>query len=470
MTSATSATKSPSGGAGTMADGGMRILLVEDEQTIAVTLADDLGGAGYDVLHIPDGKQAIAELQRKSFDVVITDVRLPGADGLEVLKAAKQARPDTEVVMMTAYATVEHAVEAMRLGADDYIQKPFLNEHVLDRLQRIGSFRALLDENQRLKEQLQAKDGGLPGVIGQSRAMQSVVKTVRTVAVTDASVLIEGESGTGKERIARAIHNLSNRKERAFVALSCGALPDTLLETELFGHEKGAFTDAGRQRRGRFEVADGGTIFLDDIDDMPMSVQVKLLRVLQEREFERVGGEDLVHVDIRVVAATKVPLLDHVREGRFREDLYYRLNVVPVQLPGLRDREGDVPLLVRHFIDKLGGGRAFTVKTDVLEAMSAYSWPGNVRELENRCAQAIALSGGAKILKKEHLLPVDKSRRAALEPPEKMQSLREVLVQAERAHLEHVLRGVGGHRTKAASVLGISRKVLWEKLKDYGIS
>ncbi|MEC7726409.1 MAG: sigma-54 dependent transcriptional regulator, partial [Planctomycetota bacterium] len=280
----------------------------------------------------------------------------------------------------------------------------------------------------------------------------------------------EGESGTGKERIARAIHNLSNRKERAFVALSCGALPDTLLETELFGHEKGAFTDAGRQRRGRFEVADGGTIFLDDIDDMPMSVQVKLLRVLQEREFERVGGEDLVHVDIRVVAATKVPLLDHVREGRFREDLYYRLNVVPVQLPGLRDRDGDVPLLVRHFIDKLGGGRAFTVKTDVLEAMSAYSWPGNVRELENRCAQAIALSGGAKILKKEHLLPVDKSRRAALEPPEKMQSLREVLVQAERAHLEHVLRGVGGHRTKAASVLGISRKVLWEKLKDYGIS
>ena len=453
-----------------MADASMRILLVEDEQTIAVTLSDDLEAAGHEVQHVADGKAAISELQRRSFDVVITDVRLPGADGLEVLKAAKQARPDTEVMMMTAYATVEHAVEAMRLGADDYIQKPFLNEHVLDRLQRIGKFRALLDENQRLKEQLQTKDGGLPGVIGKSRAMQAVVKTVRTVAVTDASVLIEGESGTGKERIARAIHGLSARKDRAFVALSCGALPDTLLETELFGHEKGAFTDAGRQRRGRFEVADGGTIFLDDIDDMPMSVQVKLLRVLQEREFERVGGEELVQVDIRVVAATKVPLLDHVREGKFREDLFYRLNVVPVQLPGLRDREGDVPLLVHHFIDKLGGGKSFTVKTDVLEAMSDYSWPGNVRELENRCAQAIALSGGAKVLKKEHLLPVDKSRRAALEPPEKMQTLREVLVDAERAHLEHVLRGVGGHRTKAASVLGISRKVLWEKLKDYGIS
>ena len=453
-----------------MTDGPMRVLLVEDEQTIAVTLQDDLEGAGYEVKHFADGKAAIAELAVRAYDVVITDVRLPGADGMQVLQAAKRARPDTEVLVMTAYATVEHAVESMRLGADDYIQKPFLNEHVLERLLRIGKFRALLSENQRLREQLQTNTGqGLPGVIGQSRAMQSVVKTVRTVAPTDASVLIEGESGTGKERVARAIHALSARKDKPFVALSCGALPDTLLETELFGHEKGAFTDAQKLRRGRFEVADGGTIFLDDIDDMPLAVQVKLLRVLQEREFERVGGETLVHVDIRVVAATKVPLLDHVRAGKFREDLYYRLNVVPVRLPPLREREGDLPLLVQHFIERLGGGRSFTVKTDVLEAMSDYSWPGNVRELENRLAQAVALSGGATILKKEHLLPVDKTRRAALEPPTALRTLREVMVEAEREHLRVVLRGVGGHRTKAASVLGISRKVLWEKLKDYGI-
>jgi DNA-binding NtrC family response regulator len=448
----------------------MRILLVEDEQTIAVTLQDDLEGAGYEVRHIADGKLAIAELGHTSYDVVITDVRLPGADGMQVLQAAKRARPDTEVLVMTAYATVEHAVESMRLGADDYIQKPFLNEHVIERLKRIGKFRSLLSENQRLREQLQTNHGqGLPGVIGQSRAMQTVVKTVRTVAPTEASVLIEGESGTGKERIARAVHLLSPRKDKPFVALSCGALPDTLLETELFGHEKGAFTDAQRLRRGRFEVADGGTIFLDDIDDMPLSVQVKLLRVLQEREFERVGGETLVHVDIRVIAATKVPLLDHVRAGKFREDLYYRLNVVPVRLPPLRERDGDMPLLVQHFIEKLGGGRPYTVKTDVLEVMSEYSWPGNVRELENRLAQAIALSGGATILKKEHLLPIDRSRRAALEPPTALRTLREVLVEAEREHLRVVLKGVGGHRTKAASVLGISRKVLWEKLKDYGI-
>ncbi|MFN9755051.1 MAG: sigma-54-dependent transcriptional regulator [Planctomycetota bacterium] len=448
----------------------VRILLVEDEATIAVTLTDDLEAAGYEVKHVADGKAAISELGQTSYDVVITDVRLPGAAGMQVLQAAKRARPDTEVLVMTAFATVEHAVEAMRLGADDYIPKPFLNEQVLERIQRIGKFRALLSENQRLREQLKDVHGqGLPGVIGQSRAMQTVVKTVRTVAPTDASVLIEGESGTGKERIARAIHQLSARKDKPFVALSCGALPDTLLETELFGHEKGAFTDAQKLRRGRFEVADGGTIFLDDIDDMPLSVQVKLLRVLQEREFERVGGESLVKVDIRVVAATKVPLLEHVRAGKFREDLYYRLNVVPVRLPPLREREGDMPMLVQHFVEKLGGGRPLTVKTDVLEAMAEYSWPGNVRELENRIAQAVALSGGATVLKKEHLLPVDRSRRAALEPPTALRSLREVLVDAEREHLRAVLRGVGGHRTKAASVLGISRKVLWEKLKDYGI-
>ncbi|MFN6196367.1 MAG: sigma-54-dependent transcriptional regulator [Planctomycetota bacterium] len=448
----------------------VRILLVEDEATIAVTLTDDLEAAGYEVKHVADGKAAISELGQTSYDVVITDVRLPGADGMQVLQAAKRARPDTEVLVMTAFATVEPAVEAMRLGAVDYIPKPFLNEQVLERIQRIGKFRALLSENQRLREQLKDVHGqGLPGVIGQSRAMQTVVKTVRTVAPTDASVLIEGESGTGKERIARAIHQLSARKDKPFVALSCGALPDTLLETELFGHEKGAFTDAQKLRRGRFEVADGGTIFLDDIDDMPLSVQVKLLRVLQEREFERVGGESLVKVDIRVVAATKVPLLEHVRAGKFREDLYYRLNVVPVRLPPLREREGDMPMLVQHFVEKLGGGRPLTVKTDVLEAMAEYSWPGNVRELENRIAQAVALSGGATVLKKEHLLPVDRSRRAALEPPTALRSLREVLVDAEREHLRAVLRGVGGHRTKAASVLGISRKVLWEKLKDYGI-
>jgi DNA-binding NtrC family response regulator len=446
----------------------MKILLVEDEKTIAVTLGEDLRAAGHDVLHTPDGKKAVTILGEESFDCVITDMRLPGADGLQVLRAAKEARLNTEVLVITAYATIEQAVDAIRQGADDYIQKPFLNDTVLERIRRIESYRALLDENRRLREELR-NDSGLPGIIGRSLLMQDLCKLVRTVAPTDATVLIEGESGTGKERVARAIHGLSPRKDKPFVALSCGALPETLLETELFGHERGAFTDASQRRRGRFEIADGGSIFLDDIDDMPQQTQVKLLRVLQEREFERVGGERTVKVDIRVISATKAPMLDLVRRGDFREDLYYRLNVVPVKLPPLRDREGDVPLLVQHFITRMSNGRKLTVKTDVLGAMCGYSWPGNVRELENHVAQAVAMSGGSTVLRKEHLLPVDKTRRAALEPPTNLASLREVLVDSERAHLKRVLRGVGGHRTKAASVLGISRKVLWEKLKDYGI-
>ncbi len=448
----------------------MKVLLVEDEETIAITLGDDLRDAEHEVIHTADGKEAVRILGEQTFDAVITDVRLPGADGLQVLKAAKAARPQTEVLVMTAFATVEDAVEALRQGADDYIQKPFSNDAVLERMKRVAKHRAVLDENRRLRDQLKGQQGGLPGVIGRSRLMLDVMKTVRTVAANDASVLIEGESGTGKERIAQALHRLSARKDKPFIALSCGALPENLLETELFGHEKGAFTDAGKKRRGRFEMADGGTFFLDDIDDMPMATQVKLLRVIQEREFERVGGEELIKVDIRIVSATKVPLMKHVKDGKFREDLFYRLNVVPVQLPPLRDRDGDVPLLVQHFLEALGDGRQFTVKTDVLEVMSDYTWPGNVRELENRVAQAIALSGTSTILKKEHLLPVDKDRRAALDPPNELESLREVLVRAERAHLQQVLRAVGGHRTKAASVLGISRKVLWEKLKDYGIT
>jgi len=446
----------------------MKILLVEDEKTIAIPLTDDLVGAGHEVVHEDDGAAALALLKKQAFDCVITDVRLPGADGLEVLKAAKSARPDTEVLVMTAYATIEHAVEAMHAGADDYIQKPFLNEAVLERLARIASFRSLVDQNRQLQADLRG-DSGLPGVIGESRAMTDVVKVVRTVAPTEASVLIEGASGTGKECVASAIHRLSARSEEPFVAISCGALPDTLLETELFGHEKGAFTDAQKMRKGRFELANKGTIFLDDIDDMPLATQVKLLRVIQERQFERVGGEETIDVDIRIVSATKAPLVDLVKSGDFREDLYYRLNVVPVKLPPLCDREGDVALLAQHFIRKLSDGKQYRIKTAVLEAMSHYSWPGNVRELENHVAQAIAMSGTSSVLKKEHLLPVDKARRAALEPPTDLRTLREVLVEVEREHLESVLRSVGGHRTKAASVLGISRKVLWEKLKDYGI-
>jgi DNA-binding NtrC family response regulator len=296
-----------------------------------------------------------------------------------------------------------------------------------------------------------------------------VFKRIATVAPTDATVLIEGESGTGKERVARALHERSARARGPFVAISCAALPETLLEAELFGHEKGAFTDAHRERKGRFELAQGGTLFLDDIDDMPLSVQVKLLRVLQERTFERLGSEESRKLDIRVVAATKKPLKDLVREGRFREDLFYRVHVVPVRIPPLRERGGDVPLLLQHMVERHGKGRPYRVSGPTQNLLERYPWPGNVRELENAVQRAIALAGDALELRKEHLLPLDTRWRGATEPADEVRPLREVLRETEVAHVRRALESTGGHRTQTAELLGISRKVLWEKLRDFGI-
>jgi len=449
----------------------VQILLAEDEPGIGLTLKDDLEEAGHQVLWAKTGSEALRALEEGWFDCLITDVRMPGADGIDLLKRAKAKRPETEVLVMTAYATVEQAVEAMREGAFDYFQKPFLNEVVLERIGQIERLRHLQDENERLRRNLDELPDALPNIIGSSAPMQDVFKLIRTVAPSDTSVLVEGESGTGKERVARAIHRLSPRRDKAFVAISCGALPETLLEDELFGHERGAFTDAARTRRGRFELAQGGTVFLDDIDDMSLPTQVKLLRVLQEREFERVGGEKTISVDLRVISATKVPLEELVRKGSFREDLFYRLKVVTIALPPLRERKGDLPLLVAHFIERYGKGQEYEVGTNDLAAMEAYDWPGNIRELENSIERAIALAGGKKKLRREHLLPTARSlvTPKGVEVDQEKRTLKEVLVEVEKQHLKLVLASVGGHRTNAAKVLGISRKVLWEKLKDYGI-
>lgn len=449
----------------------MNILLAEDEPGIGLTLRDDLEDAGHKVLWAKTGSEALRALEDGWFDCLITDVRMPGGDGIDLLKRAKAKRPETEVLVMTAYATVEQAVEAMREGAFDYFQKPFLNEVVLERIGQIERLLHLQKENERLRRNLDALPDALPNIIGSSKPMQDVFKLIRTVAPSDTSVLVEGESGTGKERVARALHRLSPRRDKPFVAISCGALPETLLEDELFGHERGAFTDAARARKGRFELAQGGTVFLDDIDDMTLPTQVKLLRVLQEREFERVGGEKTIQVDLRVISATKVPLEDLVRKGSFREDLFYRLKVVTIALPPLRDRKGDLPLLVAHFIERYGKGQEYEVSTTDLATMEAYDWPGNIRELENSIERAIALAGGKKKLRREHLLPGARSLLAPkdTEVDQEKRTLKEVLVEVEKKHLKLVLASVGGHRTNAAKVLGISRKVLWEKLKDYGI-
>jgi DNA-binding NtrC family response regulator len=450
----------------------LRILLADDERAIGITLRDDLERAGHKVTLVRDGNEARAALGETTFDVLVTDIKMPGASGIELLEEVKRTRPDTEVVIVTGYGTIESAVDATRKGAFEYVLKPFDNDQILVTLRKIEEFRRLRRENAELRESL-GQEKALEHLIGRSPAMVKVVERVRAVAESDANVLITGESGTGKERVAKAIHELSRRKEGPFVPLACAAIPAPLLEDEIFGHERGAFTDAKERKLGRFERAEGGTIFLDDVDDMPLETQVKLLRVLQERQFERLGGEKPIKVDVRVVTATKVDLAAAAEDGEFREDLFYRLNVVPLELPPLREREGDVPLLVEHFLRRHGHGQAYTVPPEVMAELSAYRWPGNVRELENAVERAIALSPPSRVLSRDVLLESALRRRGKGRGDEAddgaLVALREVVRESEAAHIRRVLKACNGHRANAAQTLGISRKNLWEKMKEYGI-
>ena len=446
----------------------LEILLVEDEETIRVTLGDDLVAAGHRVTALREGSEARSLLENRVFDVVITDIRLPGSDGLQILHKAREVRPSTEVILMTGYGTIETAVEALRAGAYHYLLKPFLNEEMLEHVGRIGHLKALEDDNLQLREKL-GRFEGFESIVGRSRVMREVVGTIKRVAKTDTSVLIEGESGTGKEVIARAIHDHSTRTSGTFMPLSCASLPESLIEAELFGHEKGAFTDARKSRKGRFELAHNGTLFLDDVDDLELTAQVKLLRAIEERTIERVGGEESIKVDIRLLTATKKDLTQLVAEGKFREDLYYRLNVVNVKLPPLRDRPDDVPLLLEHFVRRHGGGRPYEIKPKVMEELIKYGWPGNVRELQHAIERAIALAGEARFLKKEHLLPPSGEFRSASRIGGRVETLKECVEDAEKDHIRKVLKLTRGHRAQAAKLLGISRKNLWEKLRDYDL-
>lgn len=453
----------------------MRVILAEDEPTIVVTLGDALRGAGHSVFDAPDTGTALEFLDGGLPNVVLTDIRMPGKGGMAVLARALELEPERPVVVMTGYGTVDQAVEAMRLGARNYIQKPFRNEAILAMIEDFARLEELRTENRSLRERL-GEARSLAGIVGGSPQMEAVFERIRTVAPTEATVLIEGESGTGKERVARALHEQSGRSKGPFIPISCAALPETLLEAELFGHEKGAFTDARQERRGRFELADGGTLFLDDIDDMPLAVQVKLLRVLQERSFERVGGEVPVEVDIRVLAATKVSLRELVNAGQFREDLFYRIHVVPLSLPPLRERVGDVPLLLSHFLERHAagsgqspGGETHTVSRSTMVALENHPWPGNVRELENAVQRAVALAGERRELALDELVAVDPRWRGALKTSGELRPLREVLRGHEIEHIRRALVESGGHRTQTADILGISRKVLWEKIRDFEI-
>lgn len=439
-----------------------RILVVDDEPTVCLALTNWLKEDNYFTVAVEDGPKAMAAVREKYWDIVLLDLKMPGMDGLEVLREIKKIAPQTVVIMMTAYASITSSVQAMKEGAYDYIVKPLNVEELSLMLKKIVEHQQLVTENillrKRLREQYEFED-----IIGKSPAMQEVFELIETVANSNATVLISGETGTGKELVARAIHTRSSRRYNPFIAVSCGALPETLLESELFGHEKGAFTGAHRTKKGRFELADGGSLFLDEIGDISMKTQIKLLRVLQERNFRCVGGTDLIEVDVRLIAATNRDLMDAMKEGVFRSDLYYRLNVVSVHLPPLRERHEDISLLTAHFINKYNvecNKRFDRVEPKAMDLMMEYQWPGNVRELENVIERAIVIDQGPEV-KVKHL-PFG---HVDLPSIKEFQTLEEV----ERAHIQKMLERHTWNIAKTARLLNIDRTTLHKKIKKFGL-
>jgi DNA-binding NtrC family response regulator len=449
------------------------LLLVEDEAALRLAVAEQLTDHGFIVAQAESGEQAVAALAEFAFDLVLTDLRLPGIGGAGVLDAALERYPDIIVIMMTGFGTVKDAVEAIKRGAADFITKPFQFDELLYTIATALEQRRLRSENAYLRSQLEARYR-FEGLIGSSAAMRELFNVLEVVAATPSTILITGETGTGKELVARAIHHNSPRRDQRFVAINCGALPESLLEAELFGHVRGAFTGAVGNRAGRLEQANKGTLFLDEIGTMSTHLQTKLLRVLQEREFERIGDTRTTRIDVRVIAATNADLGKMVKEGAFREDLYYRLNVIPVQLPALRERREDIPLLVRHFVARLGGDLDpprgdVTVSQEAMRRMMAYEWPGNIRQLENTIERALALHRGGQIevsaLPDEVQASGQTSAAAPLALPDHGLDLDEYVLQIERELIRLSLERTGGNKRQAAALLGLKRTTLVEKLK-----
>ena len=435
-----------------------KILIVDDEKDTRDFMARALSGQ-YEVVTAADAELAMRQLESDaSIRLMLSDIRMPGEDGITLMKAAKAAHPNLAVVLLTAFGSIDQAGAAMKDGADDFLTKPVDLDQLELRVEKALKAHRLEAEVNDLKAQLDEKYG-LGNIVGSSPAMQRVFRMVRQAAPTDATVLIEGPSGTGKELVARAIHNLSPRAKGPFVAVELAAISPTLLEAELFGHEKGAFTGAVARRVGRFEAANHGTIFLDEISEMPLEIQVKLLRVLQEREFQRLGSNDSVKTDIRIVAATNRDLAAYVRAGKFREDLYYRLNVIDLHLPALKDRAGDIPLLVGRFLKEFGGK---TVSPEAMKLLEAYPWPGNVRELRNAVEKMCVLSPTGEIGEED--VPEEMKRGGA-----RTLSTAGTLEETEKEKILAVLEECGGNRTKAAERLGISRRTIYRKLEEYGL-
>ena len=444
-----------------------RLLVVDDEQGTREGLSEILREDGYEADVAADGEEALEMLRAKGHDVIISDLKMPKLDGMELLVKALETDPDIGFILMTAFGTIKTAVDAMKRGAADYLVKPVNAEEMEISVERCLEKRRLVQEARGLRERIDERYR-FSNIVGSSPQMQAVFKTVAQVAPSRSNVLITGESGTGKELIAQAIHQHSPRKDKPFIVLNCASLSETLLESELFGHEKGSFTGAIARRRGRFELADGGTLFLDEIGDVPLPTQVKLLRFLQEREFERVGGSETLGVDVRVVAATHMDLRKLIAEGRFREDLYYRLNVIQLAMPPLRDRKADIPSLVDHFIRRYAAENqkpVTRIEEAALQRLIRYDWPGNIRELENIIERAVVLCSGPRITP-EYLpelvgVPETEGARIRFTPGVSFE-------EAERELILGTLDAVGGQVPRAAELLGISARKIYYRLKEYG--
>ena len=449
-----------------------KVLIVDDEKLMRISLESQLKKEGYNVKSVDNAIDGLKMVKSEEYDVVVTDLRLSGMSGIDFLKEIKKHNQEIIVVIMTAYGTLESAVSAIKEGAYDYIAKPFSTDELIIKLQRALYYKNTTAEVNRLRKEIQS-EFEFSNIIGKSEAMKKVLETVKSVSDRDATVLIRGESGTGKEKIAGAIHYHSIRRNGSFIRVSCAALNREILESELFGHEKGAFTGAVKTRRGRFELANGGSIFLDDVDDIPLDMQVKLLRVLQERTFERVGGEETLSVDVRIICATKKDLLEHVKEGYFREDLFYRLNVVPINIPPLRERKEDIPLLINYFLKKFVSQYEDAlpdVSQEVIDVLLAYNWPGNVRELENVIEHAVAFSKSKGISIEtlpEYLRRIDNicTDLLSMDLSNKQEiNLQDTLTEVEKKLIQWAHQKTNGNQVKMAEILGIPRTTLRNRL------
>lgn len=444
-----------------------KVLIVEDDSLVQAFLKESLQRLNLRIDTASSGEEALEKISSQIFDLVLSDIRMPTVSGMDVLRKVRETAPETKVVMMTAYGTVENAVEAMRLGAFDYVMKPFSADEIELVIKKALDFQILLEENRRLRRELAGRYQ-FENIVGKSPGMQKVFEQIQVVADTKATVLITGDTGTGKELVASAIHYNSNRKEFPFVKINCAAIPEGLIEAELFGFEKGAFTGAIKKSTGRFELAHGGTLLLDEISEISPNLQGKLLRVLQEKEFERLGSGESIQVDVRIVATTNKNLAAETRKGNFREDLFYRLNVFPIHLPLLKERKEDIPALVEHFIKRYSAENNKSisgVSEEVLELFLEYSWPGNVRELENYIERAVVVA------KNKILSPPEFPKELSLPTETREEELQvgRSLAEIEKNLILKTLSSYNNNQTKAADILGISTKTLRNKLKEYGL-